>query len=240
MAGPAELVSEVPKPLLDGLPVDALSSRPDHRFPHGCCQLGGGDCLIERRGPVIHSVKVCSDAPHRGSRRLCQAASVAFPVPQWVVPADQQLVDAELLAADVARSGAYEAGVVAALRWVLRGQHSPLTDLDSPTTQQAAEEEFFVAGAVEFGDSPLSALVTAETAQGVGRTLSWLLGWQPQAPIDLPRRPVPTAGQLYEEAVASEPWRFRLPEERAGARLTAQREAARLIQLAARADGLAL
>jgi hypothetical protein len=123
---------------------------------------------------------------------------------------------------------------------VLRGQHSPLTDLDSPTTQQAAEEEFFVAGAVEFGDSPLSALVTAETAQGVGRTLSWLLGWQPQAPIDLPRRPVPTAGQLYEEAVASKPWRFRLPEEWTAARLAAQREAARLVQLATRADGLAL
>ena len=164
---------------------------------------------------------------------------MAFPVPQWVVPADQQLVDAELLAADVARSGAYEAGVVAALRWMLRGQHSPLTDLDSPATQHAAEEEFFVAGAVEFGDSPLSALVTAETAQGVGRTLSWLLGWQPQAPIDLPRRPVPTAQQLYEEAVASEPWRFRLPEERAAARLAAQREAARLVRLAARADELA-
>jgi hypothetical protein len=42
---------------------------------------------------------------------------------------------------------------------------------------KTAEGEFFVAGAVEFDESPLSAVVTAETAQGVGRTLSWLLGW---------------------------------------------------------------
>lgn len=81
-----------------------------------------------------------------------------------------------------------------------------------PASAQAAEEEFFVAGAVEFGDSTLSAVVTAETVQGIGRTLSWLLGWQPQTPIDLPRRPAPTAEQLYDDAVAAQPRRFRLPE----------------------------
>jgi hypothetical protein len=164
---------------------------------------------------------------------------MALEVPQWVVPVGQQLVDAELLAADVADSRAYEAGVAAALRWVLRGRHTPLTDQDLRATQRAAEEEFFVAGAVEFDDSPLSAVVPGETAQGVGRTLSWLLGWQPEAPIDLPRRPVPTAEQLYAEAVAAEPWRFRLPEEQAAGRLAAQREATRLCRLAARADRLA-
>lgn len=163
---------------------------------------------------------------------------MASAVPQWVVPAGQQLVDARLLAADVADSR-FEAGVAAALRWVLQGRRTPLTDRDLPATPQAAEEEFFVAGAVEFGDSPLSAVVTAETAQGVGRTLSWLLGWQPQPPIDLPRRPVPTAEELYAEAIAGEPWRFRLPEEQEAGRLAAQREAARLASLAARADRLA-
>jgi hypothetical protein len=164
---------------------------------------------------------------------------MALEAPLWVVPADQQLVDAELLAVDVADSRAYEAGVAAALLWVLRRRNTPLTDRDVPATQRAAEEEFFVAGAVEFDDSPLSAVVPGETAQGVGRTLSWLLGWQPEAPIDLPRRPVPTAEQLYAEAVTAEPWRFRLPEEQAAGRLAAQREATRLSWLAARADRLA-
>jgi len=170
---------------------------------------------------------------------LCQADPMALAVPGWVAPAGQQLVDAELLAADVADSRAYEAGVAATLRWVLRGRHTPLTDRDVPATQQAAEEEFFVAGAVEFGDSPLSAVVPGDTAQGVGRTLSWLLGWRPEAPIDLPRRPAPTAEQLYAEVLATEPWRFRLPEEQAAGRLAAEREAARLSRLAARADRLA-
>ena len=155
------------------------------------------------------------------------------------MPAGQQLVDAELLATDVADSRAYEAGVAGALLWVLRGRHTPLTDRDVPATQQAVEEEFFVAGAVEFDDSPLSAVVPGEIAQGVGRTLCWLLGWQPEAPIDLPRRPVPTAEQLYAEAVAAEPWRFRLPEEQAVGRLAAEREANRLSRLVARADRLA-
>jgi hypothetical protein len=164
---------------------------------------------------------------------------MAFAVPGWVLPAGQQLVDAELLAADVADSRAYEVGVAAALRWVLRGRLTPLTNRDVPATQQAAEEEFFVAGAVEFDDSPLSAVIPGETAQGVGRTLSWLLGWQPEAPIDLPRRPVPTADQLFAEAVAAEPWRFRLPEEQAAGRFAAEREATRLSRLAARADRLA-
>jgi hypothetical protein len=49
----------------------------------------------------------------------------------------------------------------------------------------------------------------------------------------------PTAEQLFEEAVAVEPWRFRLPEERNAGWLAAQREAARLARLAAEADAFA-
>jgi hypothetical protein len=49
---------------------------------------------------------------------------------------------------------------------------------------------------------------------------------------------VPTAEQLYAEAVAAEPWRFDLPEEQAAARLAAHAEATRLARLAARADEL--
>jgi hypothetical protein len=63
------------------------------------------------------------------------------------------------------------------------------------------ESEFFVAGGVELGDSQLSAVVTTAAAQSVGRTLSWLLGWERQPPVELPRRPVPTAEQLYDQAV---------------------------------------
>jgi hypothetical protein len=163
---------------------------------------------------------------------------VAVTIPDWVVPDGQQLADAEVLAGMTAEPGTYEAGVAATVRWVRRGAPSPLQGRSLPTTWQAAEEEYFTAGAVEFGELPLSAVVTAATAQGIGRTLSWLLGWQSQPPIDLPRRPVPTATQLYEETVAAEPWRYRLPEERAAGRLTAQQEAVRLSRLAARADRL--
>jgi len=72
----------------------------------------------------------------------------------------------------------------------------------------------------------------------VRRTLAWLLGLDEQPPIELPRRPVPTARQLYDEAVAAEPWRYDLPEAQASAQLAAAREAARLAELAARVDQL--
>jgi hypothetical protein len=153
--------------------------------------------------------------------------------PEWVAPAEQQLLDCLRLAVG---SGTFEAGVVAALGWVLGTGRRPLTDANVPASPQTAEEEFFVAGKVELGESPLSVVIPAELAQGVGRALAWLLGWEPRPPIDLPRRPVPTAKQLYDEAIAAEPWRYRLPEEQAAARLAARREAARLALLAARAD----
>jgi hypothetical protein len=166
-------------------------------------------------------------------RGLCQAGLVALAVPEWVEPAEQQLVDCRRL---VTGGGRFEAGVAAALGWVLGTGRSPITGADVPASAQTAEEEFFVAGKVELGESPLSAVIPAELAQGVGRTLAWLLGWEPRSPIDLPRRPVPTAEQLYEEAVTAEPWRYRLPEEQAAGRLAAQREAARLARLAALGD----
>jgi hypothetical protein len=66
----------------------------------------------------------------------------------------------------------------------------------------------------------------------------WLLGWERRPPVPLPRRPVPSVEQLYEEALAAEPHRTWLPEERNAAWSAAQREAARLAELAARADAL--
>jgi hypothetical protein len=159
---------------------------------------------------------------------------VAQAVPSWVAPSEQQLTDCARLTTH--QAGDYSAGVAAALAWVRDAGPAPLTRGPGPATAQAAEEEFFVAGKVELEESPLSAVVSPVTAQAVGRTLSWLLGWERRPPVELPRRPVPSAEQLYGEAVAAEPWRFRLPEQQAAGRLAAQQEAMRLRRLAAQAD----
>lgn len=155
-------------------------------------------------------------------------------VPFRVAPSDQQVADCVALATAV--RAPYEDGVGAALRWVTGASPSPVTGMKQPATREAAETEFFVTGRVELGESPLSATIPAATAQGVLRTLAWLLGWENDPPVPLPRRPVPTAEELYAEATGAEPWRYRLPEEQAAGRLDAQREAARLSRLAARAD----
>ena len=60
-------------------------------------------------------------------------------------------------------------------------------------------------------------------------------GWQPQAPIDLPRRPVPTAELLYEEAVAAEPWRFQLPGGEA-AQIESEPVAGHVLEIADQVD----
>lgn len=159
---------------------------------------------------------------------------MAHAVPSWVAPGDQQVADCGALASAV--PGPYGQGIAATLRWVLGTAPSPVAGTDGAVTIEAAEEEFVLAGAVELGDSPLGATVPADTAQAVRRTLAWLLGRTPEPPVELPRRPAPTARQLYEEATAAQPWRFRLPEEQAAGRLAAQQEAARLARLAARAD----
>lgn len=157
-------------------------------------------------------------------------------VPSWVAPGERQVADCTALAAAV--HAPYEVGVLVALRWVTDAAPSPVTATDGPATPEAVGEEFFVAGQVELGESPLSATIPAATAQGALRTLAWLLGWENDPPVQLPRRPVPAAEQLYAEAVAAEPWRYRLPEEQTAGRLDAQQEAARLARLAARADEL--
>jgi len=146
---------------------------------------------------------------------------------------EQQLRDCRKLAA---AAEPYRVGVSAVLRWVLDDGPAPLTPTHVVASRETAATEYFVAGKVELGESPLSAVVHPATSQGVARTLAWLLGWTQEPPIELPRRPLPTADQLYAEAVAAEPWRYELPEEQATARLAAEREAARLVRLAAEAD----
>lgn len=165
-------------------------------------------------------------------------------MPTWVVPADQQVIDCGRLAAAVVRAAGrgelpYEAGVLAAVSWVRGASRSPITDEAEPATAEAVEAEWFAAGEVELGGSPRGAVVPADAAQGVRRTLAWLLGREPRPPVPLPRRPVPTAEELYVEALAAQPYRAWLPEEREAARSAAARESARLARLAARADALA-
>lgn len=158
-------------------------------------------------------------------------------VPAWVMPDEPQVIDCGRLAAAVA-SGEYEAGVAEAVAWVVGRSLAPIIGEELDPTPEAAEAEWFAAGEVELGRSPRGAVVPASTAQGVRRTLAWLLGRDPNPPIPLPRRPVPTAEELYAEALAAEPHRSWLPEDRQAARSTALREAARLAHLAARADSL--
>lgn len=169
--------------------------------------------------------------------RCARLGAVAHAVPPWVAPGDQQVADCAALASAV--PGPYGQGIAATVRWVVGAAPSPILGTHGAATAEAAEEAFLVAGAVELGDSPFSVTVPGDTAQAVRRTLAWLLGRTPQPPVELPRRPAPTARQLYEEAAAAQPWRFGLPEEQAAGRFTAQQEAARLARLATRADELA-
>lgn len=158
-------------------------------------------------------------------------------LPAWVMPDLWQVIDCRNLAAAVTSRG-YEAGIVVAVDWTMGRSPTPITGEGSKSTRNTAEAEWFAAGEVELGRSPRGAVVPVATAQGVRRTLAWLLGREQRPPIPLPRRPVPTTEELYAEALAAEPHRSWLPEERQAARSTALREAARLAQLAARADSL--
>ena len=161
---------------------------------------------------------------------------MASSTPSWVRPSAQQLSDCVSLTR--ASGDPYTIGVAQALAWVTGAASSPISGDHAVPSPEAVKREFFAAGSVELNGSPISAVMPAATAQGVGRTLAWLLGWEPRPPIELPRRPVPTAEQLYAEAVATEPWRYDLPEEQAAGRLAAQAESARLARLAAVADRL--
>ena len=188
-------------------------------------------------------VRPCSSSPDR-SGSWCHGPSSHPPVGR---AGDQQVADCHRLAADrcdrlrAARRGEgnYEAGVVAALGWVVGVGHSPIANVRLAASPEAAKAEILAAGEVEFGTSPRGAVVPTEAAQGIGKTLAWLLGWESRPPVPLPRRPAPSAEQLFEEALAAEPHRRWLPEERNAARLAALRESARLAELAERADKLA-
>jgi hypothetical protein len=167
--------------------------------------------------------------------------------PSWVMPEARQLADCFRLAADDSRrlragglaDGNYEAGVASTVAWVLAVGPPPVTGQPAEPRRAAAEAEMAAAGEVELGRSPRGATVPADAAQGARRTLAWLLGLDPHPPVPLPRRPLPSAEQLYEEVIAAEPHRRWLPEDHTAARLAASREADRLARLATRADSLA-
>jgi hypothetical protein len=187
-----------------------------------------GDLLTERRPRKM---------PMNGHQDVLWDAA-AMAVADWLVPTEQQLTDCRRLADSRVANSPYDAGVSSTVRWIGGVGNSPLTSRPPPASRAAAEQEFHVAAEVELEDSPASAVKPTATAQGVRRTLAWLLGLDQHPPIELPRRPVPSARQLYDEAVTAEPWRYDLPEARAAAQLAAAREAARLAELAARADEL--
>ena len=111
---------------------------------------------------------------------LWDAAAMA--VADWSVPAEQQLTDCRRLADSRAANSPYDAGVSSTVRWIGGVGTSPLTSQPPPASRAAAEQEFHLAGEVELEDSPLSAVIPTATAQGVGRTLAWLLGLHEHPP----------------------------------------------------------
>ena len=168
-------------------------------------------------------------------------------VPDWFAVGAQQVLDCSRLATDDCHrlraaggsSGNYEAGVASAIAWALGASPSLVSDHGGPVDRAAAEAEFFATGEVELGRSPRGATVPADAAQGMTRTLAWLLGLTAEPPVPIPRRPVPSAEELFAERIAAEPHRDWLPEDRNMAWVQALADASRLAALAARADSLA-
>jgi hypothetical protein len=128
-------------------------------------------------------------------------------------------------------------GAATTVAWIRGGRTGPITNRDEwPVEENHARAELWAALAV--GDTPgntppfsliatrlnvpawpIAPRVTLGHAEGVWRTLRWLLGHEGQpSPIPLPIRqddgqPV-TAEQLVATAINLQPTRFRHPEQR--------------------------
>lgn len=176
--------------------------------------------------------------------------------PEWVVPSPREVDDAYWLAhqehAD--RHSAAAGGVGAALAWVRGGRVGPVTGRDEqPVTEALARAEMWAATAAERpGRTPpplertcadlgvafwSPGAVDNRWATGARATLRWLLGAPgQQAPAELPVRrsdgSTPTAAELYEAVVATTPFLFELPEQRAALRSRVETNARRYRELA--------
>lgn len=131
-------------------------------------------------------------------------------VPAWVVPAHLNVVELHYLTYQlVAAAGDVEAGGrLAAVEWVVGGDHAPVTRRRDSATWQHVRAESWIALCVaaraatptnrdwaRLGVTPRAAAVDdPDWAYGAWRTLAWLLGVRPDPPVELPERD--EAGEL--------------------------------------------
>jgi hypothetical protein len=176
-------------------------------------------------------------------------------VPSWVVPISTAVRDCHLIAHRAFQESGSDrlGGIYAAANWVTGGQRAPVTEReDCPVSEALARGEMWAADSVSrtvllppqiwasLGVEPRAPLTeNREWSQGVARALGWLVGVHDRPPLLLPRRPVPTAEELYQEALAAKPHGFWLPEDHQRARVQAEKAAAQSRALAAYADGAA-
>lgn len=177
----------------------------------------------------------------------------------WVVPSARQVSDLRWLAgrAWLEQGSPWVGGVIAAAGWVDDHRYGPgpITGrTEKPVTRTLAEAECWAALAA--GDEPGGASFPLESVcaelgvdywppkfrnrvyvDGAWRTLRWLLGAEGQAaPLRLPVRDadgsVPTAEQLYAQAVERDPFLAGSPEQRQALRSRVDAEAHRSRALA--------
>lgn len=168
-------------------------------------------------------------------------------IPAWVAPPARQVRDAHCIARALAVRAVEARPVAASFDWVTGGQDSPITQRGDEPAAAVVRAEMMLADALTrggdlhpdwwdaLGVAQLPAVTRDGTwCAGVAAALAWLLGVTERPPVPLPRRlpdgTVPTADQLYAEALRS--GRLTGPEERNGARDRAEREAARFRRLA--------
>jgi len=146
-------------------------------------------------------------------------------------------------------------GMAVTAAWLRGVRTAPVTFRDEqPVTRAVAQAEKLAAAWVssdgakppleefcaELGVPYRAPVATnAHYALGVWEVLHWLTAdplERRTPPVDVPERnpdgSIPTAEALYAEAVAEEPWRYRLPERRVELRDQSERRAARARGLA--------
>jgi hypothetical protein len=174
-------------------------------------------------------------------------------VPAWVVPNPTEVRDCHLIAYRAFQESRAPGlgGSYAAVNWVTGGQRAPVTERIDPLSEALVRAEMWVAQSVgmraplpsdlwvRLGVEPREARTTdTEWTGGVSRTLGWLVGVHDRPPFPLPRRPVPSAEELYAEAVAARPYAAWEPEQQLAARQKAEADAHKYRKLAEYVDGL--
>jgi len=173
--------------------------------------------------------------------------------PEWAAPPQSEIADLMWLAywLHAERGKPWSAGVFAAAAWVRGGRAAPVTErVESPVTRELATAELWAAVVASEAGSGITRPpveqtcadlgvrwcepppVDAEYAVGAWRALRWLLGVAgEECPLPVPGRnpdgSITTADQLYDRAVAADPYRYRVPERQNELRRWAAVEARR-------------